>query len=146
MPHRPAFPAFPVTRPLTAAALAATLAIFIAGCAVGPDYQRPAATIPASYKEAPEGWKVAQPGDQADRGTWWTVYNDERLNDLETRLNQSNQSIAQFAAAYRQARALVGEARAAYFPTIGASASASRSGTGAGNRSTNSSSFGSRVR
>jgi NodT family efflux transporter outer membrane factor (OMF) lipoprotein len=142
MPHRPAFPAFPVTRPLTAAALAATLAIFIAGCAVGPDYQRPAATIPASYKEAPEGWKVAQPGDQADRGTWWTVYNDERLNDLEPRLNQSNQSIAQFAAAYRQARALVGEARAAYFPTIGASASASRSGTGAGNRSTNSSSFG----
>jgi len=142
MPHRPAFPAFTVTRPLTATALAAALAMFIAGCAVGPDYQRPTTTVPASYKEAPEGWKVAQPADQTDRGTWWTVYNDERLNELETRLNQSNQSIAQFAAAYRQARALVSEARAAYFPTIGAAASAARSGTGAGNRSTNSSSFG----
>jgi outer membrane protein TolC len=142
MPHRPAFPAFTVTRPLTATALAAALAMFIAGCAVGPDYQRPTTTVPASYKEAPEGWKVAEPADQTDRGTWWTVYNDERLNELETRLNQSNQSIAQFAAAYRQARALVSEARAAYFPTIGAAASAARSGTGAGNRSTNSSSFG----
>ncbi|SAK42122.1 RND efflux system outer membrane lipoprotein [Caballeronia calidae] len=142
MPYRPAFPAPFITRRLTATALAATLAMLIAGCAVGPDYQRPSTAVPASYKEAPEGWKVAQPADQIDRGSWWTIYNDARLDELQTRLNQSNQSIAQFAAAYRQARALVGEARAAYFPTIGASASASRSGTGAGNRSTSSSSLG----
>jgi len=109
-----------------------------AGCAVGPDYQRPSAPVPAAYKEAPEGWKVAQPADQFDRGNWWTLYDDARLNDLETRLNQSNQSIAQFAAAYRQARALVGEARAAYFPTIGASASASRAGSGTSSRTTSS--------
>ena len=142
MPFRPAFPASAVPRRLSAAALAVTLAMFVAGCAVGPDYQRPTTTIPASYKEAPEGWKVAQPADRIDRGPWWTVYDDARLNELEARLNQSNQTIAQYAAAYRQARALVGEARAAYFPTIGATASASRSGTGSGNRSTNSSSLG----
>ncbi|GGD86309.1 efflux transporter outer membrane subunit [Caballeronia grimmiae] len=129
-------------RQLRAIAVAAAVAMAVAGCAVGPDYQRPATPMPASYKEAPQGWKVAQPSDQFDRGEWWTIYNDASLNDLEARLNQSNQSIAQFAAAYRQARALVGEARASYFPTIGASASASRAGTGAGNRSTNSSSFG----
>ncbi|MDR5737083.1 efflux transporter outer membrane subunit [Caballeronia sp. LZ016] len=121
---------------------AIAFAVAVAGCAVGPDYQRPSTPMPASYKEAPQGWKVAQPSDQFDRGEWWTIYNDTQLNDLETRLNQSNQSIAQYAAAYRQARALVGEARASYFPTIGASASGSRSGTGAGNRSTSSSSFG----
>ncbi|WP_250522790.1 MULTISPECIES: efflux transporter outer membrane subunit [unclassified Caballeronia] len=141
MPYRPAFPASAAAR-LTTTALAAMLAMFIAGCAVGPDYQRPTTAVPASYKEAPEGWKVAQPADQADRGAWWSIYRDERLDDLEARLNQSNQTIAQYAAAYRQARALVGEARAAYFPTIGASASAARSGTGAGNRSTSSSSLG----
>ncbi|KND61465.1 RND efflux system, outer membrane lipoprotein, NodT family [Candidatus Burkholderia verschuerenii] len=118
------------------------LTALVAGCAVGPDYQRPATPIPATYNEAPEGWKVAQPADQADRGNWWSIYGDARLNDLENQLNQSNQTIAQYAAAYRQARALVGEARAAYFPTVGASASATRSGTGAGNRSTSSSSFG----
>jgi NodT family efflux transporter outer membrane factor (OMF) lipoprotein len=99
-------------------AVAAALAAMLAGCAVGPDYKRPTTEIPASYKEAAEGWKVAQPNDQHDRGPWWTIYNDPQLNALEDKLNASNQSIAQFAAAYRQARALVAEARSAYFPVV----------------------------
>ncbi|MEZ0604964.1 efflux transporter outer membrane subunit [Paraburkholderia sp. IW21] len=111
-------------------AVTAALATLLAGCAVGPDYKRPAAEIPASYKEAAPGWKVAQPADQQDRGDWWAIYDDPQLNALEDKLNASNQTIAQFAAAYRQARALVGEARAAYFPTVGASAGATRSGSG----------------
>lgn len=111
-------------------AVAAGLAASLAGCAVGPDYKRPAAEIPASYKEAAPGWKVAQPADRQDRGDWWTIYEDPQLNVLEDKLNTSNQTIAQYAAAYRQARALVGEARAAYFPTVGASAGVTRSGYG----------------
>ncbi|MFM0734861.1 efflux transporter outer membrane subunit [Paraburkholderia sediminicola] len=111
-------------------AVAAALATLLAGCAVGPDYKTPGAEIPASYKEAAPGWKVAQPADRQDRGDWWTIYEDPQLNALEDKLNASNQTIAQFAAAYRQARALVGEARAAYFPTVGASAGATRSGNG----------------
>ncbi|RKE25467.1 NodT family efflux transporter outer membrane factor (OMF) lipoprotein [Paraburkholderia sp. BL23I1N1] len=111
-------------------AVAAALATLLAGCVVGPDYKRPAAETPASYKEAAPGWKVAQPADQQDRGDWWTIYEDPQLNALEDKLNASNQTIAQFAAAYRQARALVGEARAAYFPTVGASAGATRAGNG----------------
>jgi NodT family efflux transporter outer membrane factor (OMF) lipoprotein len=111
-------------------AVAAALASLLAACAVGPDYKRPVAEIPASYKEAAPGWKVAQPADQQDRGDWWSIYEDPQLNALEERLNMANQTVAQFAAAYRQARALVGEARAAYFPTIGASAGATRSGNG----------------
>ncbi|MBN3752918.1 efflux transporter outer membrane subunit [Paraburkholderia sp. Tr-20389] len=115
-------------RVLSIAACAA-LAFALAGCAVGPDYKRPSVDIPASYKEAADGWKVAQPADQHDRGAWWSIYNDPQLNALEEKLDASNQSIAQFAAAYRQARALVGEARAAYFPVISASADATRSRT-----------------
>jgi NodT family efflux transporter outer membrane factor (OMF) lipoprotein len=111
------------------AAVAFATAVLLAGCAVGPDYQRPATPMPAAFKEAPAGWKVAQPADRADRGPWWTVYNDPQLNTLIDRLNASNQTIAQSAAAYRQARALVTEARAAYFPTVGLSGSASRSRT-----------------
>ncbi|GAB2869221.1 efflux transporter outer membrane subunit [Paraburkholderia jirisanensis] len=99
-------------------AVAAALAAVLAGCAVGPDYRRPETAIPASYKEAAEGWKVAQPADQQDRGAWWTIYNDPQLNALEDKLNTSNQTIAQFAAAYRQARALTAEARSAYFPVL----------------------------
>ncbi|GLU35853.1 efflux transporter outer membrane subunit [Trinickia caryophylli] len=111
-----------------AAATAALVLSLLAGCAVGPDYQRPSAAVPASYKEAPPGWKVAQPADRADRGPWWSIYEDARLDALMTKLDTANQSVAQFAAAYRQAHALVAEARAAYFPTLGLSGSATRSG------------------
>ena len=75
-------------------AIVLALALTMAGCAVGPNYKRPDTVIPASYKEAPEGWKVAQPSDRVDRGNWWAIYNDPQLNDLETRLNASNQTIA----------------------------------------------------
>ncbi|KWE65492.1 RND transporter [Burkholderia ubonensis] len=115
-------------RPLAAAVAFAT-AVLLAGCAVGPDYHRPDTPMPAAFKEAPAGWKVAQPADGADRGAWWSVYGDPQLDALIGKLNASNQTIAQSAAAYRQARALVAEARAAYFPTVGLTASASRSRT-----------------
>lgn len=114
--------------------IALLLSVALSACAVGPNYKRPDATVPTAFKEAPEGWKVAQPADWQDRGDWWTIYNDAQLNDLEARLNASNQNIAQFAAAYRQARALVSEARSAYFPTLGISATGSRAGTGSGGR------------
>ncbi|KVH52002.1 efflux transporter outer membrane subunit [Burkholderia diffusa] len=129
-------------RPLSAAVAVAT-AVLLAGCAVGPDYHRPDTSIPAAFKEAPAGWKVAQPADRTDRGPWWTVYNDPQLDALIGKLNASNQTIAQSAAAYRQARALVAEARAAYFPTVGLTASGSRSRTGRTSTSSSASSFGS---
>ncbi|MFX1763449.1 efflux transporter outer membrane subunit [Paraburkholderia sp. A1RI-2L] len=112
-------------RPAVLCAVAA-LALQFSGCAVGPDYHKPAAAVPESYKEAPEGWKTAQPADIADRGPWWLIYDDAQLNGLMDQLNANNQTVAQYAAAYRQARALVGEARAAYFPVVSASFSGSR--------------------
>jgi NodT family efflux transporter outer membrane factor (OMF) lipoprotein len=116
-------------RALALLCAAAALTFQLSGCAVGPNYQRPSAAVPASFKEAPEGWKFAHPADQTDRGPWWALYNDVQLNALEDQLNAQNQTIAQYAAAYRQARALVGEARAAYFPVVSASMNATRSRT-----------------
>ncbi|RQZ11311.1 RND transporter [Burkholderia sp. Bp9031] len=137
MPYAPLPRAF---RPLSAAVAVAT-AVLLAGCAVGPDYHRPDTSIPAAFKEAPAGWKVAQPADRTDRGPWWSVYDDPQLDALIGKLNASNQTIAQSAAAYRQARALVTEARAAYFPTVGLTASGSRSRTGRVSTSSSASSF-----
>ncbi|MBR8347101.1 efflux transporter outer membrane subunit [Burkholderia ambifaria] len=139
MPYAPLPRAF---RPLSAAVAVAT-AVLLAGCAVGPDYHRPDTSIPAAFKEAPAGWKVAQPADWADRGPWWSVYNDPQLDALIGKLNASNQTIAQSAAAYRQARALVAEARAAYFPTVGLTASGSRARSGRTSTSSGASGFGS---
>jgi len=115
-----------------AALIVGALAAVLGACAVGPDYTRPATDVPAIFKEAPEGWKVAQPADQSDRGAWWSIYDDAQLSALEYELNQSNQTIAQYAAAYRQARALVGEASAAYSPNFGVNASGSRAQTFSG--------------
>ena len=131
-----------------AAALA--LSLSLGACAVGPNYQRPAVAVPDAYKETPAGWKVAEPADGADRGAWWHAYGDARLDALVDQLGEANQTVAQYAAAYRQARALVGEARAAYFPTLGLSATASRAGqqltrSSSGSTSTGSASSVSRV-
>ncbi|CAB3778871.1 efflux transporter outer membrane subunit [Pararobbsia alpina] len=131
-----AWKALPATVPraasdVTTQTVAALMLIgLFGGCAVGPDYSRPAVAIPAAYKEAAPGWKVAEPSDRTDRGEWWTVFGDASLNQLETKVNVSNQTIATFEAAYRQARALVSQARSAYFPIVGISAVGSRSGSG----------------
>lgn len=115
-----------------AAAVASTVlcSVVLAGCAVGPDYSRPTAAVPARFKEAAPGWKVAEPSDQQDRGDWWTVFNDDELSALEAKVNVSNQTIAEFEALYRQSQALVAQARAAYFPTVGITAGGTRSGSG----------------
>ncbi len=94
--------------------LAGVLALFTA-CSVGPNYVKPTAPVPDSYKEL--GWKVAQPADHLIRGAWWEIFNDSRLNELEEQVNISNQNVAAAEAQFRQARALVVAARSAYFPT-----------------------------
>lgn len=136
------FPPVPLSasrtrRVLTLATLATASAVMgLAGCTVGPDYSRPQLAVPASYKEVPAGWKVAQPSDRGERGDWWKIFNDPILDGLIERANRSNQSIAQYQAAYRQAAALVAQARAGYFPTVTASGSATRSGSGSRTSST----------
>lgn len=102
-------------------------ALMFAGCSIGPDYTRPAVAVPDHLKEAPEGWKVAQPSDTNDRGAWWEIFGDPELNALEEKVATSNQTVAGFEAAYRQARALIAGARASYFPTFSVSASGGRS-------------------
>ena len=70
------------------------LAVALAGCAIGPDYQRPELTVPASFKEG-EGWQLAKPQDGFNHGAWWELYGDATLNDLQTRLVAANQTLAQ---------------------------------------------------
>ncbi|MDF8359736.1 efflux transporter outer membrane subunit [Achromobacter anxifer] len=139
---------FVPTIPFLRGAVAAALCALLGACAVGPDYQRPALDLGAAYKEGQgqvEGWKPAQPQDEADRGEWWRVYDDATLNGLVARLNQSNQTVAQAEANYRQAQALVRGARAGFFPTVGAGAGMTRSGSGGGQGGSSSSSSGGNV-
>ncbi len=129
-------------RPLLGTTMLASL--FLAGCMVGPDYHRPDAPMSTSFKEL-KGWQPARPQDAIDRGAWWSVYHDPTLDWLERQVNVSNQTLKESEAAYRNARALVDEARANLFPTLGVNADVTRSGRGAGNHSSSISTGGSGV-
>src|SRR5262249_22172801 len=110
--------------PLKALSMAA--AALLAACSVGPDYHRPDAPVPAAYKE---GWKTGEPQDATDRGAWWAIYNDPLLDELERQIDISNQNLRAAEASYRQARAVVAQARSGYFPAISVAAAATRSGS-----------------
>ena len=97
----------------------------LAGCAVGPDYARPAVDVPAVYKEIGL-WKPAAPGRIDAEHPWWQLYGDATLDGLIAQANTANQNIRQAEAQYRQAQALADQARAAFWPGIGASVGASR--------------------
>jgi NodT family efflux transporter outer membrane factor (OMF) lipoprotein len=71
-------------------------------------------------------WTVAEPADAKIRGDWWAIFNEPELNDLENQLNINNQTIKLYFENFMEARALVGEARAQYYPTINAGPSYSR--------------------
>ena len=70
-----------------------------------------------------DGWKPAQPGDQALRGKWWEIFGDPQLNELEEEVTQSNQDLKVAEARFRQARAMIRFNRSAEFPTISTSPS-----------------------
>jgi NodT family efflux transporter outer membrane factor (OMF) lipoprotein len=123
----------------------------LTGCTVGPKYHPPAIQPPPAFKEAPppgptsnppqaqqsqgngtqdnstETWTVAQPSDAKIRGDWWAIFNEPELNELESQLNINNQNLKLYFENYMEARALVGEARAEYFPTVSFGPSYSRS-------------------
>ena len=92
-------------------------ALLLSGCTVGPDYIKPAAIVPAQYKEM-KGWKFGAPRDDFAKGDWWKLFHDSELDTLEAQVSISNQTIKADEANYREAQALIAEARAALFPTL----------------------------
>jgi len=65
------------------------------------------------------------------RGKWWEIFKEPELNILEEKLRIDNQNIKQFFETFMEARALIREARAQYYPTVNALPSYVRSGTSA---------------
>lgn len=110
-------------RAVSAAYLASVFVL--AGCAVGPKYQRPAVDVPPTYKEV-GNWKPAQPNDQRLGGEWWQLFQDPHLNALEEQINVSNQNLKAAEARYAQARAVLRYYRADFYPSINGGVSGSR--------------------
>ena len=101
--------------------------LLLAGCMVGPKYVKPTVPLPQpdafkEYKKL-DGWKTAQPNDQAIRGNWWEIFADPELNSLEQQVAASNQDLKAAEARFREARAMIRFNRSYEFPTISAGAS-----------------------
>lgn len=115
--------------------LAASLALLLGGCMVGPDYHRPPVPMPKQYKELP-GWTAASPqADAAPKGDWWAAFNDPLLNQLEPMVSVSNQTVRQAYANYQEASAEVQVARASLFPTLGLTGAATKQRIASGSNS-----------
>jgi NodT family efflux transporter outer membrane factor (OMF) lipoprotein len=82
----------------------------------------------ASFKEEGSDWKPSEPADALSRGPWWQIFNDPILSNLESQVDISNLNVKAAAAAVEQARALVREAAAGYWPTVSANISHTRQG------------------
>jgi len=121
-----------VARFVVSGVIALMLVLLLAGCTVGPKYVKPSVPstatykedLPASFKESDQ-WQPARPGDQTSRGNWWEIFGDPELNKLEEQIASSNQSLKVAEARFREARAAIRFNRAAQFPTISTSPSAS---------------------
>ncbi len=83
-----------------------SMALLLAGCAVGPDYAQPKVEIPAKWTEAPPAHK-----NSLHLNDWWKTFNDPVLNHLigEALLSNLDLKIAQ---------TRIREARANYWGTI----------------------------
>lgn len=121
-----------------AAAAASTvlaLSALISGCRVGPPYHAPAPPSIAApnYKEFTvnfndaNGWKAASPQDAMIRGKWWEIFDEPELNKLEEQLNINNENIKASFENFMEARALIAEARAQFWPTVSVNPSWNRS-------------------
>jgi NodT family efflux transporter outer membrane factor (OMF) lipoprotein len=102
--------------------------VAMAGCAVGPDFERPETEMPAGWA-GPTAAVGAQPGEstEASLAEWWTVFQDAPLTSLIERAVESNLDLKLAEARIREARAARGVAASAFGPTADASSSFRRS-------------------
>lgn len=112
-------------RPTRAAALLGLL--WLAGCAVGPDYRPPAAGVPASWAAVDGPGTAPAPAPDLQ---WWRRFDDALLDQLIDRAVAANTDVRSARARLRAARAAAAQAEGALWPSVGAYGSATRSSDG----------------
>ncbi len=111
--------------------------LFIAGCAVGPEFKKPSAPDNAGYTAAPlsttsstsnvAGGEAQQFFEGKDiPGEWWTLFHSKPLNDLIERSLKVNPDLKAAQAALLMARENVLAQRGAYYPSVSGGFSATR--------------------
>lgn len=103
----------------------ASVLLLAAGCAVGPDYSRPPAPTPIAFGEnAP--WKPAAPKDSLPKGSWWRIFKDPTLDQLEESAAKASPNLQAALARFDEALAAARISRSALYPSAGLNASGAR--------------------
>ena len=93
-------------------------AIALAGCTVGPNYQRPLVKTPDNFR-APDPLPAPQATSLADL-KWWDVFKDEKLQDLIRAALVANYDLRDAVVRVEAARASLSVTRSNQFPQLGA--------------------------
>ena len=96
-------------------------AALLSGCMMGPNYKRPDLELPQESENA-EDFSVFE------KNQWWTMFEDDTLNALETEALTYNKDLQQAIARVDAARAAVGTAVSNQLPTIGLQGGSGRAG------------------
>ena len=98
--------------------MAALLMMFLAGCAIGPDYERPKVDLPTQYGVAQSPTPPAQ--------KWWSVFGDPVLDRLVDEALAANYDLKAAAERIEAARGRLAIARAPLTPDVGIQGTISR--------------------
>ena len=106
-------------------ALGLLLALWLAGCALTPPYQREQAT---QWPQQPSRWQARSPhqGQVSDLRAWWAQWQDPALSQMIEAAQTESASLAQAAARITAARGQITGSLAAAQPSVDASAAATR--------------------
>jgi NodT family efflux transporter outer membrane factor (OMF) lipoprotein len=97
------------------------IAVALAGCTVGPDYQTPAMFLPVKYvPEAREKPAQSTTAASADLTQWWRALHDRELDSLVARARESNLDLAVALDRLQKARTTVTIAVSQALPVVGA--------------------------
>src|SRR5271169_5126149 len=109
----------PMTSLKTSAAI--LLALSLSACKVGPNYKRPATTVPDQYRGLAPDASQQPPSQPIADAPWASVYQDEVLQGLIKEALTNNYDIRSAATRVLQANANLGITRSYQFPSVSGS-------------------------
>src|SRR5512147_1994989 len=96
--------------------------VTLTGCAVGPNYKRPAVSAPAGFRDATNQVSTNSFADLP----WWSVFKDPVLQDLVQVALTNNYDLRITLTRVDQARAIQAQARSQFLPQVGYGGEANR--------------------